>query len=627
MTDDVAGTRGQIVHLIHGIRTYAGWQERVISILESVNGTKVFATRYGKFDLMSFLLPGPTRRPPIRKTLTDLIHTLKLAEKAGSSLTIIAHSYGTHAIHEILSQHPSIEIDNLILCGAIKGSECNWLGIKKANVRGTLINDYGTKDVWPVAAASFTWGYGKGGTYGIGQPFIDRRHPLKHSDFFDDNFVKKFWLPFFQTGQIVPADYEANPNHPWWFSVIDKPWRWGIASFFGIVSAWIAIILYGQRLGDPPTPINSINKPETETSEELPRHLKDRVEHSTLRSGNPSQPNSVTDETVSASQSANERPLESVERVTTRDFRTRFELVETAPIYDGLGAEYRFKILDSSNKISLLKCDIKLLDENLKPYISTAANSCDDISVIMGYNPLPNLMKYNARYKYAIYTGIRIYIKDMEGNYYNIDEDVYFNDEKPPEKFKDEKDKISDESNNGIFGPKETMFGRVGKFSVWAPPGYVCDWSDTSPFFHSQIETGSCTTSVSFMQDNPKIPRGINRNSVAGVYSGTLNVTIRSDKHGVWRKTWRTISTKIDEKTMSRWLFWYNKAPYKTTTDRIRASLSSTESRSRSCIFPDSSIIVTGDNDISKCECAKFKKNIRGYEEFDWEFMRPKDCQ
>lgn len=242
MATEIEG-RGHVVHLIHGIRTHAAWQDRVTAILEDVGGVRVFSTRYGKFDLLSFLLPGPTRLPPIKKTLKDLLDAARVAKSTGSKLTVIAHSYGTHAIHEILADNPAIDIDNLILCGAIKGQECNWQAIHRASVKGVLINDYGTRDIWPATAASITWGYGNGGTYGIGHPFEDRRHPFSHSDFFNDDFVKKFWLPFFQSGTVTPAAYHPYPNHPWWFRLLDLPWRWVIAAGLAVLCFWVALSL------------------------------------------------------------------------------------------------------------------------------------------------------------------------------------------------------------------------------------------------------------------------------------------------------------------------------------------------------------------------------------------------
>ncbi|WP_156800056.1 hypothetical protein [Novosphingobium resinovorum] len=253
------GGQGHVVHLIHGIRTHAAWQERVTAMLEDVGGVRVFSTRYGKFDLLSFLLPGPTRLPPIKKTLKDLLDAARVAKSTGSKLTVIAHSYGTHAIHEILAENPAIDIDNLILCGAIKGQECNWQAVQRASVKGTLINDYGTKDVWPVIAASITWGYGNGGTYGIGHPFDDRRHPFSHSDFFDEDFVRKFWLPFFQSGTVTPTAYRSYPINPWWFRFLDLPWRWVIAAGLAALCFWLAISLLSQKNILPPPTENEIS--------------------------------------------------------------------------------------------------------------------------------------------------------------------------------------------------------------------------------------------------------------------------------------------------------------------------------------------------------------------------------
>lgn len=215
----------------------------------------------------------------------------------------------------------------------------------------------------------------------------------------------------------------------------------------------------------------------------------------------------------------------------------------------------------------------------------------------------------------------------MGGRKHQLDEFVSFNDNKPPVRFKDQADEVSSESNNGIFGPKETAFGSSAIYTIWSPPGYVCDWSDNSPFFHSQAATGSCSAVVKFIQDNPKIPSGISRKTVAGLFNGTLQVTVRSKQHGVWRKTSRPISTNISDSVIRRWLYWYAKAPHKTASDRIRASLTSTSGSERLC--KSEGVFNERDNGkaFERCQCAHFQLETRGYEEFDWEFMRPENCE
>jgi hypothetical protein len=61
-----------VVVLVHGIRTTAEWAELVRDVLERVPGVTVVPSGYGYFDVIRFLIPGPTRRPPIDRIRREL---------------------------------------------------------------------------------------------------------------------------------------------------------------------------------------------------------------------------------------------------------------------------------------------------------------------------------------------------------------------------------------------------------------------------------------------------------------------------------------------------------------------------------------------------------------------------
>jgi hypothetical protein len=219
------------VVLIHGIRTRADWQDMVKETLETVEGIEVRRFQYGRFDLLSFLLPGPTRLPPIKRTKKNLSGVINDARKRGAKLSVIAHSYGTYAIANILHEDSNIEIDNLIFCGSIVNNNYDWYRIR-SQISGKIINDFGVMDVWPVAAKSITWGYGDTGTYGIGDPIEDRRHSKNHSGFFERDFVEIFWKSFFSSGHIYREEVGNGlvPKAPFWFDIFSIPWRYVLLS-------------------------------------------------------------------------------------------------------------------------------------------------------------------------------------------------------------------------------------------------------------------------------------------------------------------------------------------------------------------------------------------------------------
>jgi hypothetical protein len=219
--------------LIHGIRTRADWQDMVRDILEGADGRRnpniqVTSIKYGRFDLIRFLLPGITRKAPIDRTRRKLAIARAQAAATGFPVSIIAHSYGTYSVCKILEDDRSININNLILCGSIVSHNYDW-GASKNQIKGKIINDFGVRDIWPCVASSVTWGYGNSGTFGFGDPSIeDRRHLKRHSGFFDRQFVEKYWRSLFWEQKIVRPNYGdgETPVSPAWFELFSIPWRW-----------------------------------------------------------------------------------------------------------------------------------------------------------------------------------------------------------------------------------------------------------------------------------------------------------------------------------------------------------------------------------------------------------------
>ncbi len=210
----------QVVVLVHGIRTQAPWAEMVMHALsDEPTIQKVIPVRYGYFNMFRFLTPVLTRRGPIRLLARELRDIRKQFPDA--RLTIIAHSFGTYATAQVLDDATDIEIDRLILCGSIIPQDFRWDKVAD-QVRHEILNDCGTRDIWPVMAKFMTWGFGPSGTFGFGKSRVrDRFHNFQHSDFFDRAFVERFWVPYLVDGTIAHSDWELErPTPPWWQSLL-----------------------------------------------------------------------------------------------------------------------------------------------------------------------------------------------------------------------------------------------------------------------------------------------------------------------------------------------------------------------------------------------------------------------
>lgn len=227
-----------VVLLIHGIRTEADWQEMVVRQLEGPS-IRVFPIKYGFFDVFQFLIPGPTRMWPIQRVLKEV--RLVRDRFRTAKLSIVAHSFGTYIVSQLVRDNFDIRLFRILFCGSVVPSTFAWEKVLRQITEDQVVNECGKSDIWPVFAQAVTWGYGATGTHGFGSVVVrDRYHPGGHSQYFDQNFVKKYWVPFLQRGEICPSDWEqSRPSTPWWLSFLGwLPLRY-LALIAPIVTAMI----------------------------------------------------------------------------------------------------------------------------------------------------------------------------------------------------------------------------------------------------------------------------------------------------------------------------------------------------------------------------------------------------
>jgi hypothetical protein len=232
----------EAVLLIHGIRDFAEWQHIVSSVLAEIPNINICPLKYGRFDAFRFWFPIWTREVPIKK----LLWRIRAAQEKfpAVKLSVIAHSFGTYAIANILKENPDIRLHRLILCGAIVPSEFRWDQIQH-RVETEIINDCGISDVWPVLAQSTTFGYGASGRFGFGTPGVrDRYHDFGHGGFFEKDFVRDFWLPWFRNGELVDSKVPPRATAPWHLLTIFQ------LKWVAVLACLIGILTSSQRCSD-----------------------------------------------------------------------------------------------------------------------------------------------------------------------------------------------------------------------------------------------------------------------------------------------------------------------------------------------------------------------------------------
>ncbi|MBR1232462.1 hypothetical protein JQ597_34035 [Bradyrhizobium sp. AUGA SZCCT0177] len=202
-----------VVILLHGIRTRAFWYDLVQPILGEIDGTVVKPLGYDYFSALRLVFPF-FRSGPARKIADDIRDIKSRYDQKNKRvrISVIAHSFGTYTIATLLRQTRDIDLHHLVLCGSVLPNNFNFDSISR-KIHGKFVNDAGARDAWPVLAKISSFGYGVSGTFGFQSGLIeDRFHDFAHSDFFNKEFIRTYWLPIFDQDQVNHSSYERKPS-------------------------------------------------------------------------------------------------------------------------------------------------------------------------------------------------------------------------------------------------------------------------------------------------------------------------------------------------------------------------------------------------------------------------------
>ena len=205
-----------VVLLVHGIRTHAHWFPPVRDILQE-NGFIVSFSNYGKYDLARFLMPVNYFR---KQTQTNLHRQIRATQQRypNSELSIIAHSFGTYLVANVLRQEFDLHLRRVIFVGSVVRYDFPFANFA-TRFTGDILNDVGTHDPWPALAESVTTGYGSTGTYGFKRPHVfDAWNSTTHSEMLSQKHCSQRWIPFLKDGTLptLPMDSQV----PWWIRAI-----------------------------------------------------------------------------------------------------------------------------------------------------------------------------------------------------------------------------------------------------------------------------------------------------------------------------------------------------------------------------------------------------------------------
>ena len=220
--------RSHAVVLVHGIRTAAGWRERIGNEIEKAdpNLTPV-PVGYEFFDVLRFLTPILTWRRKAAETVWMKMKSLYTNPNIGH-VSVIAHSFGTWIVGFLLTTKADARFHRIIFCGAVLDSQFDWEKVKdktdhpnfQTAPNAHVVNDCGTRDIWPIFAKFATWGYGVSGRWGFQNALVrDRFHKVNHGGFFEEGFATQHWVPaLIGTTLTKGIDYGIEP--PWWIMIL-----------------------------------------------------------------------------------------------------------------------------------------------------------------------------------------------------------------------------------------------------------------------------------------------------------------------------------------------------------------------------------------------------------------------
>jgi hypothetical protein len=251
----------QVVLLIHGIRTEADWGPMVRSKLEVPGRIEVIPIKYGYFDAFRFWFPFWTRNKPVEKVYVQIRVALQKFRRdhPDAKLSIIAHSFGTYVVGQILKREFDLKIHRLILCGSVLPQAFPWHEYQGRFDDDNVVNECGKSDIWPVLAQSTSWGYGASGTHGFGSVLVkDRYHAGGHGQYFEPQFVEKYWEPFIRRGEYKGTKFETQmPPTPWRVSMLGiLPLQW-IVTAITLLALTLVGYDYCVKPGQNEPPANS----------------------------------------------------------------------------------------------------------------------------------------------------------------------------------------------------------------------------------------------------------------------------------------------------------------------------------------------------------------------------------
>ena len=144
----------RIIYILHGIRDYGTWAERLRSVLEKelegqgLNEVAVTPPKYGYFPMAPFILYWDRQRN-VRKFMDEYTENIARYPNA-EDFDFIGHSNGTYILASALQRYPTLKVRNVLFAGSVVPKGYRWRELVDAGRVSKVRNVVATGD-WVVA--------------------------------------------------------------------------------------------------------------------------------------------------------------------------------------------------------------------------------------------------------------------------------------------------------------------------------------------------------------------------------------------------------------------------------------------------------------------------------------------
>jgi hypothetical protein len=213
-------TEKPLVITLHGIRTFAPWQKELADELGKA-GFYTKSLQYGHYGIFGLLRKSQRRKKIewLREQYTQITR-----EYPDVVPSIIAHSFGTYMIANVLELYDGIQFDQVVLCGSVIPQDYNWQELVKRNQVKRVLNDCAEKDIVVKAAPFFIKDAGSSGAYGFKRDNDDHFHQrfiakFGHSDYLHVLNFTTNWIPYLKGGKAPQNRPPLNREFNWKYAI------------------------------------------------------------------------------------------------------------------------------------------------------------------------------------------------------------------------------------------------------------------------------------------------------------------------------------------------------------------------------------------------------------------------